>query len=79
MDKSDERPDDRTFTDAEIVALKGFWAHLFDLLDLNSAIRPAVADSPINNEMKELISKHGPERYAEVLWNFTMVGASFRL
>ncbi|EGG04149.1 uncharacterized protein MELLADRAFT_44326 [Melampsora larici-populina 98AG31] len=71
MEKSDPKPDKLAFTDEEIVALKGFWTHLFDLLDLNSTNRPA--DSPINNEMKELISKHGPERYAEALWRFTML------
>ncbi|KAH9816407.1 CRAL-TRIO domain-containing protein [Melampsora americana] len=73
MEKLDERPDEICFTDGEMLALKGFWTHLFDLLELNSATRSLVVDSPIHNETKELISRHGAERYAEALWRYTML------
>lgn len=55
----------------EAGALREFWQRMLELLEL----RPgnAVPTPPWMGDLTSIILKHGHERYAQALWDFTMV------
>ncbi|KAG0147384.1 hypothetical protein CROQUDRAFT_656116 [Cronartium quercuum f. sp. fusiforme G11] len=62
------------FNNAETEALRNFWKRLFELLSLSSASKKLNEPiTPASDEIESIISSHGSKKFAEALWNVTML------